>query len=74
RDCAGILFGSFTKCEAENPERSLALEQIFEELIVPEHKPAIMNLACGHGMPSMSLPLGKTVEINSISCKINVLD
>lgn len=74
RDCAGILLGSFTKSEAENPEKSLTLEEVFQELIVPEHKPAILNLACGHSIPSLSLPLGKTIEMNSISCKINVLD
>lgn len=74
RDCAGILLGSFTKSEAENPEKSLTLEEVFQELIVPEHKPAIRNLACGHSMPALSLPLGKTIEMNSISCKINVLD
>ena len=74
RDCAGILLGYWTRCEAENPEKSLTLDQVFEELIVPEHKPAIMNLACGHKLPSLSLPLGKEIELNSISGKITVLD
>ena len=74
KDCAGILLGYYTDCVAEHPEKSLTLEQIFEELIVPEHKPTIMNFACGHSMPSMSLPLGKEIELNSISGKITVLD
>lgn len=74
RDCAGILLGYWTNCEAGQPEKSLTLEQVFEELIVPEHKPALMNLACGHSLPSLSLPLGMEIELNSISGKINVLD
>ncbi len=74
RDCAGILLGYWTNCTAENPEKSLTLEQIFEELIVPEHKPAVLNLACGHSLPTISLPLGKEMELNSISGKITVLE
>jgi Uncharacterized proteins, homologs of microcin C7 resistance protein MccF len=74
RDCAGILLGSFTDCVAEDPQKSLTLQQVFEELLVPEHKPALMNLACGHSLPSMSLPLGKEIEMNSISGKITVLE
>jgi len=74
KDCAGIMLGYYTDCVAEHPEKSLTLEQVFEELIAPEHKPAIMNLACGHSLPSMSLPLGKEIELNSISGKITVLD
>lgn len=74
RDCAGLLLGYWTNCKAEHPEKSLTLEQVFDELLVPEHKPAILNLACGHSLPSMSLPLGKEIELNSISGKITVLD
>ena len=74
RDCAGILLGSFTDCAAEDPEKSLTLKQVFEELLVPEHKPTLMDLACGHSLPSMTLTLGKVIEMNSISGKITVLD
>ena len=74
RDCAGILLGYWTNCKAEHPDRSLTLEQIFDQLIVPEHKPALMDLACGHSLPSLSLPLGKEIELNSISGKITVLE
>jgi len=74
KDCAGIMLGYYTDCVAEHPEKSLTLTQVFEELIVPEHKPAVMNVACGHSLPSMSLPLGKAIELNSISGKITVLD
>lgn len=74
RDCAGILLGYWTNCVAESPEKSLMLEQVFEELLVPEHKPALIDLACGHSLPTMSLPLGKEIELNSISGKITVLD
>ena len=73
KDCAGILLGYYTNCVAQHPEDSLTLNQVFEELIVPAHKPAIMNLACGHSLPSLSLPLGKEVELNATTGKITVL-
>lgn len=74
RDCAGILLGYWTDCAPEDPARSLTLEQIFEELLVPEHRPALAGLACGHSLPTLSLPLGSEIEMNSISGKITVLD
>lgn len=74
RDCAGILLGYWTNCVPEHSEKSLTLQQVLDELIAPEHKPALMNLACGHSLPTLSLPLGCEIEMNSISGKITVLD
>lgn len=74
RDCAGILLGYYTDCAAQHPEKSLTLNQVFEELIVPAHKPAIMNFACGHSLPTLSLPMGKGVKLNSTSGTITVMD
>jgi muramoyltetrapeptide carboxypeptidase len=74
RDCVGIILGYYTNCFAQSPEKSLTLDQVFEELILPEHKPTIMNVACGHSLPSMSLPLGKEIELNANCGRITVLD
>lgn len=74
RDCAGIVLGYWTNCEAEKPEKSLTLHQIFEELIVPEGKPAIMNLACGHSLPSLSLPLGMEAALDADGGRLTVLE
>lgn len=74
RDCAGIVLGYWTDCAAEKPEKSLTLRQIFEELIVPEGKPAIMNLACGHSLPSLSLPLGMEAALDAGRGRLTVLE
>lgn len=74
RDCAGIVLGYWTDCTAEKPEQSLTLRQIFEELIVPEGKPAIMNLACGHSLPSLSLPLGMEAELDADRARLKILE
>lgn len=65
KDAEGIILGSWTDCEPKEPEKSLSLMEIFEELIIPENKPTIYNLACGHCLPTMSIPLGANVKINT---------
>lgn len=72
-DCEGILLGYWTDCEAENPERSLTLSQIFEELLVPGGRPVLEGLACGHSLPSMSLPMGAMMEMDASEKRIGVL-
>lgn len=56
-ECAGIILGAYTDCEASDPEASLSLIQIFDDLL-PKDKPAIMHYPCGHCLPTLSLPLG----------------
>lgn len=73
RDCAGIILGYWTNCVAEHPENSLTIDQVFEELLVPEGKPILSGLACGHSLPNMSLPLGARVELDASAGKITVL-
>lgn len=73
RDCRGIIFGAFTNCVSRSYEDSLSLAQIFKELIVPEGKPAVCGLACGHCLPTMSLPMGGKIELNSDKLLINAL-
>ena len=56
--CAGVLLGQFSDCGAEKPDRSLTLDEIFQELIGPAGKPVITGVTCGHCIPSISLPIG----------------
>ena len=57
-DCAGILLGYWTDCDPEYPEKTLWLPDIIRELVIPAGKPVLDRLACGHSMPTMSLPMG----------------
>jgi len=54
-DCNGILLGSFA------PETYETLLQIIKELLIPLNKPLWADLACGHCLPTMTLPLGAKV-------------
>lgn len=64
-DCAGVLLGAWTDCTPEKPERTLTLAEIFEEVIVPAGKPVLAGLACGHVLPTMSLPLGAMARMDA---------
>ena len=71
-DCAGILLGAWTDCPPEIPERTLTLTEVFDQLIVPAGKPAVMDLACGHCSTTMALPLGRMCRLNADRCEISV--
>ena len=64
-DCAGVLLGYWTDCVPEDPDKTLTLPEIFEELIAPAGKPAVMGLACGHSLPTMALPLGGMAALDA---------
>lgn len=75
-EVAGILLGAWTNCGPENPshpENSLSLQTIFNEILVPLQKPIIMDIACGHCLPTMSLPLGRTITMNAEKLTIKVV-
>lgn len=73
KDCNGIITGSFSNCVSKSYDDSLTFEQIFDELIVPERKPAVYGLACGHCLPTMSLPMGAKIILDANKLSINVL-
>lgn len=64
-DCAGILFGAWTDCTPEYPDRTLEISEIIQEVVLPEGKPVLAGLACGHVLPTMSLPFGATVVMDA---------
>lgn len=72
RDCAGIILGAWTDCPPEYPEKTLLLPEIFEQLIVPAGKPCICDVACGHVLPTMSLPLGRMCALDADSGTITL--
>ena len=71
-DCAGIILGAWTDCPPEYPEKTLLLPEIFQQLIVPAGKPTISDVACGHVLPTLSLPLGRVCTLNADSCTITL--
>ncbi len=72
-DCAGVILGAWTDCPPEFPDRTLLLPEIFAELIAPAGKPTLMDVQCGHILPTMSLPLGAVVRMDADTKEIEVL-
>jgi muramoyltetrapeptide carboxypeptidase len=64
RDSTGVLLGSF------NPLTLPDIKMAVEDLILTENKPVLANLACGHGLPSLTLPLGARVYMDAGAKKI----
>lgn len=61
---AGLVLGDFTQCEEEASPRTLALEEIFRELLPPE-LPVLWNVHAGHGRDKMTLPLGEPYRLDA---------
>ncbi len=63
-DAAGFILGAWTNCEAQG-EDAIPLQMVFDEIIKPLHKPTLMNLRCGHCLPTISMPLGVMAELDA---------
>lgn len=78
KDCSGVILGSWTGCKAEKKGsydgRDLDLDSIFQEIIKPHDKPAILNLRAGHNYPAITLPLGTRVRIDTGVPEVVVLE
>ncbi|MGL4252493.1 MAG: S66 peptidase family protein [Fusobacteriaceae bacterium] len=74
QEAAGIILGAFTNCEAKNPERSLSLEEVIADTVLSSGKPVIKNLAAGHCLPTMTLPLGKIVNIDTKCGSLEIIN
>jgi len=59
QDASGIVIGDFS------PETSETLKTSIEELIIPEGKPTIYGLPCGHTTPNITLALGSLAKITA---------
>ena len=74
KEANGIILGAFTNCIAPNNKKSLSLQEVFNEVILPLKKPTISNLSCGHCLPTLTLPLGEKVLLDANNKKIKILE
>ena len=70
KDAAGIILGAFTNCENGGDSDDMPLNAVITDIFGQMNKPVISNLRCGHCLPTASLPLGATVEINGGSIRV----
>lgn len=72
--CAGIAIGEHVECEPRDPERSLALRQIFVDLLRPLNIPVLYGLPIGHGSHLATVPLGRRAELDATAGTLHVLE
>lgn len=73
-DCAGVVIGQHTNCQPHEPGPSLALEQVFRDLLVPLGIPTIYHLPIGHGKHIATLPLGALARLDASAGTLMVLE
>ena len=71
RDCAGIIMGECAGCYANYGK---SYEDIINEVIVPLGKPLMTNLASGHGVYKMAIPIGAVTNLNTYNNSLTVLE
>ena len=71
-DCVGIILGAWTDCPPEYPEKTLLLPEIFEHLIVPAGKPTLMDVPCGHVLPTLALAMGRVCTLDATNGTITL--
>lgn len=64
-DAEGFILGHWNNCIAEEPEKSLTLMEVFEEIITPLCKPTVYNFMSGHCMPMITIPFGVKAELDA---------
>jgi muramoyltetrapeptide carboxypeptidase len=72
--CAGILLGDWTGCEPEEKARSLDLQEVFRDLLVPAGKPVLGGFQAGHCRPMITLPLGVEAHLDADALRLELLE
>lgn len=73
-ESAGIILGAFTDCAAKNLENSLTLEEVIADTLFSAGKPIMKNFNAGHCLPSLTLPLGKIIKMDTANGRLEVLN
>ncbi|MFN8160543.1 MAG: LD-carboxypeptidase [Solirubrobacterales bacterium] len=75
---AGFVFGTDVELKpqtlADEPESTLSIEEILDELIAPLGIPALANLPVGHGKHMATMPLGARVRLDGAAKMLEVLE
>lgn len=72
-DSAGVVLGWFKNCEAKTPDRSPSLPTVLADRLAGLGKPVLISLACGHCLPSLSLPLGAAACLDATRGRLTLI-
>ncbi len=72
--CSGVVLGHWTHCEPKDPDRSLSLERVFADVILPSGKPVLAGFAAGHSIPTLSFPLGVEAVLDADAGTLEIVE
>lgn len=70
-DCAGIIMGECSNCDISYGK---SYEDLINEVVVPLGKPLMTNLASGHGMYKMAIPIGAIANLDTYNNTLTVTE
>ncbi|TCZ77830.1 LD-carboxypeptidase [Paenibacillus albiflavus] len=71
QDCIGIIMGQCSGCQTAYGK---SYDDLIDEVIVPLGKPLITNLAAAHGLYKAAIPIGVTVNLNTYTNTLTILE
>jgi len=73
-DAAGIILGDWGNSEPEEPEKSLSLEEVFEDMFKYIAKPVLKGYKIGHCKPNLTVPIGAEAFIDTCARCVCILE
>lgn len=74
RDAAGIVLGDWRDSEPAEPDKSLTLEEVFEDMFKDMGKPVLAGYKIGHCMPNLTVPIGAEAFIDTYAGSFCILE
>ena len=71
---AGVILGRWHKCVAEEPERSLSLDEIFSDYFADAPYPVVVQFPVGHVRDNATLPEGALAELDADAITLRILE
>ena len=75
-EAAGFVIGEITDWQkhVSDPAESLTIEQVWQDIIVPLGKPAIIGFPFGHVVNPLTLPLGVQARLDAAAGTLTLLE
>lgn len=74
QQCKGIILGQFKDCGLPHYERSLTLEEAFQDRLYNLDIPMFSGFCSGHDYPKLTLPIGARVKMDAETGVIDVME
>lgn len=71
---AGVVFGEFVNCEADDKNSSLTLPEVLEAAVAGLRIPCFHGLSVGHGAHKATLPLGVRAEVDADESLLKIIE